>query len=521
MSSTSTRTLPIITIDTDVDVNNNPLSCPIVPSQPLSNLKLDSTRKKKKGRITARLTRLKSKGNSSSSSSTDEQESTQPVPPVNQNVPIINRLSRTIPTSVKSNSSTRRIFRRQRKHKPKNKLRNIMKFNSQNKLDVLPPFSVEQASIPTLPVDRLSIQMNLEAIPKYHDYPHIFLFKDIACKDESIRFLLFQISNYILYYSSVDKIEDQTWCTEYFKAPIDELLNNECLEPDDIERDQSRFFDDNSNQRNSRKIQNTRKLQLLDKFRNIEYKEIGLIDNVVITDNINPALKNDNDLEIKPFEIKINEESFILGAALIEDKSRFLNSIRFFATEKKRPIRDLLKYGVKEQVADTFSDSEGESTDSEDENEDDLSDVVELIEELSERCSQHEKEFFFWRDEIDQKARLLDLNIRKFHGLDEIAKDLNEKISVTGSRSTKEMEETIDITNRATETIAEKLASIHTRIRDKHEILKQHQQALKMLQNRVELEKRTERVLAKYRKVLGGSFNTLLYDMLSSCKIGS
>ncbi|CAG8687267.1 28231_t:CDS:10 [Gigaspora margarita] len=480
MSSTSTRTLPIITIDTDVDINNNPLSCPIIPSQPLSNLKLDSTRKKKKGRITARLSRLKSKGNSSSSSSTDEQvESTQPVPPVNQNVPIINRLSRTIPTS----------------------------FNSQNKLDVLPPFSVDQASIPTLPVDRLSIQMNLEAIPKYHDYPHLFLFKDIACKDESIR--------------SVDKIEDQTWCTEYFKAPIDELLNNESLEPDDIERDQSRFFDDNSNQRNSRKIQNTRKLQLLDKFRNIEYKEIGLIDNVVITDNINPALKNDNDLEIKPFEIKINEESFILGAALIEDKSRFLNSIRFFATEKKRPIRDLLKYGVKEQVADTFSDSEGESTDSEDENEDDLSDVVELIEELSERCSQHEKDFFFWRDEIDQKARLLDLNIRKFHGLDEIAKDLNEKISVTGSRSTKEMEETIDITNRATETIAEKLASIHTRIRDKHEILKQHQQALKMLQNRVELEKRTERVLAKYRKVLGGSFNTLLYDMLSSCKIGS
>ncbi|CAG8772030.1 13840_t:CDS:2, partial [Racocetra persica] len=185
-------------------------------------------------------------------------------------------------------------------------------------------------------------------------------------------------------------------------------------------------------------------------------------------------------LEVKQFEIKINEIRFILSAALVEDKSRFLNSIRFFATDKERPIRDkerpirdLLKY--KGHIVETFSDSEGESVDSEDD--DDLSDITELIEELSNRCSQHEKDFFSLHNVINKKAALLDLNIRKFRDLDEIAKDLNEKISVTDSRSTKEMEETIDIASRTTETIAERLKSISTRIRDKNEVLKQYQQA--------------------------------------------
>ncbi|CAG8837411.1 28138_t:CDS:1, partial [Racocetra persica] len=206
----------------------------------------------------------------------------------------LNKLSRTIPASVKSTASPRRIFHRQRKHKSKNKnnfinrpkLRNIMN----NKLGV---FQVNQANIPTLPVDGLSIQMNLEAIPKYHDYPHLFLFKDIACKNESIRFLIFQISNHVLYYNSVDKIEDQEWCIKHFKTPLDKSSNNESLELDDFEGDQSRF-DDNSNQGKNKKIQDIRKRQLLDKFRNIEYKEIGPVDNVDIMDNTNSESKNDN-----------------------------------------------------------------------------------------------------------------------------------------------------------------------------------------------------------------------------------
>ncbi|CAG8668670.1 7937_t:CDS:2 [Cetraspora pellucida] len=365
MSSTNTGTLPTLTIDTDVSVNHN-TACPLIPNQPLNSPKFESTRRKKKNRITAKLSRLKSKSISSNSSSADEQGEDYTLFCCCS----INVLSRTIPASVKSTASPRRIFHRQRKHKSKNKhnfinrpkLRNIMNFDV-NKFGVLPSFPVNQASIPTLPVDGFSIQMNLEAIPKYHDYPHLFLFKDIACKDESIRFLIFQISNHVLYYNSVDKIEDQEWCIKHFKTPLDESSNNESLEFDDIEVDQPRF-DDISNQGKNKKIQDIRKRQLLDRFRNIEYKKIGLVDNVDIMDNINSESKNDNDPEWKRFEIKINEISFILGAALVEDKSRFLNSIRFFATEKKRPIRDLLKY--KGHIMETFSDSEDESIDSED-----------------------------------------------------------------------------------------------------------------------------------------------------------
>ena len=47
---------------------------------------------------------------------------------------------------------------------------------------------------------------------------------------------------------------------------------------------------------------------------------------------------------------------------------------------------------------------------------------------------------------------------------------------MTRSRSTKEMEETINMADQTTQGIAEKLTSIRTRIRDKSEILKQHQQ---------------------------------------------
>jgi hypothetical protein len=53
---------------------------------------------------------------------------------------------------------------------------------------------------------------------------------------------------------------------------------------------------------------------------------------------------------------------------------------------------------------------------------------------------------------------------------------LYETISVTKSRSTKEMEETINMTDKTTQGIADKLTSIRTRIRDKSETLKQHHQ---------------------------------------------
>ena len=53
---------------------------------------------------------------------------------------------------------------------------------------------------------------------------------------------------------------------------------------------------------------------------------------------------------------------------------------------------------------------------------------------------------------------------------------MDETISITKSRSTKEMEETIKMADQTTQGIADKLTSIYTRIHDKSEKLKHHQE---------------------------------------------
>jgi len=53
---------------------------------------------------------------------------------------------------------------------------------------------------------------------------------------------------------------------------------------------------------------------------------------------------------------------------------------------------------------------------------------------------------------------------------------LDENISMTKSRSTKEMEENINMAGQTTQRIADKLTLIYTRIHDKSEKLKHYQE---------------------------------------------
>ncbi|CAG8568475.1 3907_t:CDS:2 [Funneliformis mosseae] len=130
-------------------------------------------------------------------------------------------------------------------------------------------------------------------------------------------------------------------------------------------------------------------------------------------------------------------------------------------------------------------------------------DNVDLIEELVTRCNQYEVKIITLRDTIVHKSRELVSSIRKFRELDRLAKELDESISVTKSRSTKEMEETINVADQTTQGIADRLNLIRTRIRDKSERLKQHQQLLTTLKIQVELEKRSSNIPAIFRMVLG------------------
>ncbi|RHZ44204.1 hypothetical protein Glove_750g4 [Diversispora epigaea] len=129
--------------------------------------------------------------------------------------------------------------------------------------------------------------------------------------------------------------------------------------------------------------------------------------------------------------------------------------------------------------------------------------ALELIEELINSCGQYEEKIVALQETISQKSKQLDLTIKKFQDLDRLAKNLDESISLTRSRSIKEMEETINTANKTTESIVEKMPSIRSRINDKSEVLKQQQKLLTTFQNQVEREKRSVKMLAKYRNILG------------------
>ncbi|CAG8467436.1 8914_t:CDS:2 [Diversispora eburnea] len=130
--------------------------------------------------------------------------------------------------------------------------------------------------------------------------------------------------------------------------------------------------------------------------------------------------------------------------------------------------------------------------------------ALELIEELINNCGQYDEKIVALQEIISQKSKQLDLTIKKFQDLDRLAKNLDESISLTRSRSIKEMEKTIDTANGTTERIVEKMPSIRSRINDKSEVLKQQQELLTTFQNQVEREKRSVKMLAKYRNILGG-----------------
>ncbi|POG72402.1 hypothetical protein GLOIN_2v1596932 [Rhizophagus irregularis DAOM 181602=DAOM 197198] len=224
-----------------------------------------------------------------------------------------------------------------------------------------------------------------------------------------------------------------------------------------------------------------------DRFKDVEYKKLCSIDDIHL------IAENDTDKHMNIFKIQARQENFTLGTYFLEEKRKFLNTVRFFGDTKKSSV----------QSSDSES-GEDEEIDSEDE---DIgpTDFVELIKELANRCSQYENNIDNLRETLIRKAKELDSNIHKCRDLDRRAKDLDENILMTKSRSTKEMEETINLADQTTQEIADKLTSIHTRIHDKSEKLKHHQEILKKLKNQVEFEKKSSKILAQCRMILGAT----------------
>lgn len=100
------------------------------------------------------------------------------------------------------------------------------------------------------------------------------------------------------------------------------------------------------------------------------------------------------------FKIQARQENFTLGTYFLEEKRKFLNTVRFFGDTKKssgkfhrmRLIYYVLNQSFNDPITVQSSDSESgedEEIDSEDE---DIgpTDFVELIKELANRCSHYE-----------------------------------------------------------------------------------------------------------------------------------
>ncbi|CAB5186913.1 unnamed protein product [Rhizophagus irregularis] len=335
---------------------------------------------------------------------------------------------------------------------------------------------------------RLSVQMKLGSIPKFIDFPIIFIFKNLTEKNEVENFLVFKIENFVLYYHIVDdnnNSKEHVWCIEHFKKFSDDESNLtvEGINNDFVEEEKENFGGRES--MNQNKKFKTFKDCASDRFKDVEYKKLCSIDDIHL------IAENDTDKHMNIFKIQARQENFTLGTYFLEEKRKFLNTVRFFGDTKKSSV----------QSSDSES-GEDEEIDSEDE---DIgpTDFVELIKELANRCSQYENNIDNLRETLIRKAKELDSNIHKCRDLDRRAKDLDENILMTKSRSTKEMEETINLADQTTQEIADKLTSIHTRIHDKSEKLKHHQEILKKLKNQVEFEKKSSKILAQCRMILG------------------
>ncbi|CAB4389600.1 unnamed protein product [Rhizophagus irregularis] len=341
---------------------------------------------------------------------------------------------------------------------------------------------------------RLSVQMKLGSIPKFIDFPIIFIFKNLTEKNEVENFLVFKIENFVLYYHIVDdnnNSKEHVWCIEHFKKFSDDESNLtvEGINNDFVEEEKENFGGRES--MNQNKKFKTFKDCASDRFKDVEYKKLCSIDDIHLIAENDTVNYYTLDKHMNIFKIQARQENFTLGTYFLEEKRKFLNTVRFFGDTKKSSV----------QSSDSES-GEDEEIDSEDE---DIgpTDFVELIKELANRCSQYENNIDNLRETLIRKAKELDSNIHKCRDLDRRAKDLDENILMTKSRSTKEMEETINLADQTTQEIADKLTSIHTRIHDKSEKLKHHQEILKKLKNQVEFEKKSSKILAQCRMILG------------------
>ncbi|CAG8520067.1 3139_t:CDS:2 [Ambispora gerdemannii] len=124
--------------------------------------------------------------------------------------------------------------------------------------------------------------------------------------------------------------------------------------------------------------------------------------------------------------------------------------------------------------------------------------------------SEHEDEIKMLRQKIGQQAGELDIYVNKLRELDRLIKDLEESITSTRERSAREMRETIELTTNTTAGLVEKVTMMKNRIRDKSNILKQHQQLLTRLQNQVEMEKQSARLLANYKTMFAACMISVL-----------
>ncbi|GES92723.1 hypothetical protein GLOIN_2v1596932 [Rhizophagus clarus] len=330
---------------------------------------------------------------------------------------------------------------------------------------------------------RLSAQMKLGSVPKFFDLPIIFIFNNLTEKNEIENFLIFKIKDFTLYYHIVDdnnNSKEHIWCIEHFKKFSDNDGNLTLVGIDGFVEEENFGGKEMMNQKYK-----AFKDCVSDRFKDVEYKNLCSIDDIHL------ITENDIGKHMNIFKIQARQEYFILGTYFSEEKRNFLNTVRFFSDTKKSPA----------QSSDSESD-EDEEIDSEDE---DIcpTDFIELIKELANRCSHYENKIDILRETLIQKAKELDSNIHKCRDLDRRAKDLDENILMTKSRSTKEMEETINLADQTTQGIADKLTSIHTRIHEKSEKLKHHQEILKKLKSQVEFEKKSSKILAQCRMILG------------------
>ncbi|CAG8527192.1 9948_t:CDS:2, partial [Ambispora leptoticha] len=99
-----------------------------------------------------------------------------------------------------------------------------------------------------------------------------------------------------------------------------------------------------------------------------------------------------------------------------------------------------------------------------------------VAQKLGIECSDYEEKIVMLQQKIGKQAGELDTYINKFRDLNRLIKELEESITSTRERTTRDMQETIELTSNTTARLIEKMEMIKNRIRDKGNILKLHQQ---------------------------------------------